>query len=305
MRPDFLFRHYLYGLLMGSADVVPGVSGGTMALIVGIYTRLIESIGRAVAAVTLALRGRPGDATRSLLSVEWTLVLPLGAGIGTAILVASAFIPQLLEDHPVPMRALFFGLIAGSLVLPWRRIREHSVRTTSLLVVAAAAAFVFSGLPDTEVADPSMPAVFGAAALAICAMILPGISGSFLLLIIGMYEPTLDAVHERDVVYVAVFLAGAAVGISLFASVLRWLLVHARDLTMAALVGLMLGSLRALWPFLEEDRGLRMPEDGDPILLALALGLGGLVFVLALTRIGDAAEAAESARDEAGAAAPR
>ncbi|MGE3961458.1 MAG: DUF368 domain-containing protein [Dehalococcoidia bacterium] len=293
MRPDLLFRHYLFGLLMGSADVVPGVSGGTMALVVGIYARLIDSIGRAVAAVPLAVRGRPGAAIRSLLSVEWTLVLPLGLGILTAIVVASAFIPQLLEDHPVVMRALFFGLIAGSLTLPWQRIQEHSARTFGLLAVAAVAAFIFSGLPDTEVGDPSMVQVFGSAMLAICAMILPGVSGSFLLLVLGMYEPTLDAVHERDVAYLAVFLAGAVVGISLFAVVLRWLLVHVHDLTMAALVGLMLGSLRALWPFLEDDRGLRLPEEGDPVLLALALGLGGLVFVLGLARLGDAAEAAE------------
>ena len=301
MRPALILRHYVYGLLMGSADVVPGVSGGTMALIVGIYTRLIESIGRAVAAVPLAVRGRPREAVRSVISVEWTLVLPLGAGIVTAIAIASAFIPQLLEDHPVPMRALFFGLIAGSLTLPWRRIREHSIRTFALLVVAAIAAFVFSGLPDTVISDPSRLQVFGAAALAICAMILPGISGSFLLLILGMYEPTLDAVHERDVVYLAVFLAGAVVGISVFATLLRWLLEHAHDLTMAALVGLMIGSLRALWPFLEEDRSLRMPVDGDPVLLAVVLGLGGLIFVLGLTRLGDAVEASDAVANEVGA----
>ena len=298
MRPDLILRHYIYGLLMGSADVVPGVSGGTMALIVGIYTRLIESIGRAVAAVPLAARGRPREAVSSVRSVEWTLVLPLGAGIATAIAVASAFIPQLLDDHPVPMRALFFGLIAGSLTLPWRRIREHSVRTFAILGVAAVAAFIFSGLPDTVVDSPSKLQVFGSAALAICAMILPGISGSFLLLILGMYEPTLDAVHERDVAYLAMFLAGAVIGISVFAMLLRWLLEHAHDLTMAALVGLMIGSLRALWPFLEDDRSLRMPADGDPVMLAIALGLGGLIFVLALTRLGDAVEASDAAVDE-------
>lgn len=293
MRPDLLLRHYLFGLLMGSADVVPGVSGGTMALIVGIYARLIESIGRAVTAVPLAVRGRPAAALRSFLSVEWTLVIPLGAGILTAIVVASAFIPELMEDHPVPMRALFFGLIAGSLTLPWRLIGAHTARTFVVLGVAAAAAFIFSGLPDTSMGDPSMPLVFASAALAICAMILPGVSGSFLLLIVGMYEPTLDAVHDRDLAYLAVFMAGAVVGISVFAMLLRWLLVHLRDLTMAALVGLMIGSLRALWPFLEEDRGLRLPEDGDPVVLAAALALGGLVFVLALTRVGDGAEASE------------
>jgi len=108
-----------------------------------------------------------------------------------------------------------------------------------------------------------------------------------------MYEPTLNAVDERDVAYLAVFMAGAVVGLSVFAMLLRWLLHHVHDLTMAALVGLMIGSLRALWPFLEDDRGLRVPEDGDPVVLAAVLAIGGLVFVLALTRLGDGAEAPE------------
>jgi len=293
MRPDLLLRHYLFGLLMGSADVVPGVSGGTMALIVGIYTRLIESIGRAVTAVPLAVRGRPREALQSFLSVEWALVIPLATGILTAVVVASAFIPGLIEDHPVAMRALFFGLIAGSLTLPWRLIRAHTAGTFAVLGIAVIAAFVFAGLPDTEMDDPSLLLVFASAAVAICAMILPGVSGSFLLLIVGMYEPTLNAVDERDVAYLAVFMAGAVVGLSVFAILLRWLLHHVHDLTMAALVGLMIGSLRALWPFLEDDRGLRMPEDGDPVVFAAVLALGGLVFVLALTRLGDGAEAPE------------
>lgn len=293
MRPDLLLHHYLFGLLMGASDVVPGVSGGTMALIVGIYTRLIESIGRAVTAAPLAVRGRPRAALQSFISVEWTLVIPLAAGILTAVVVASAFIPELLEEYPVAMRALFFGLIVGSLTLPWRRIQRHTASTFLVLGMAVVAAFLFAGLPDTDMGDPSMPLVFGSAALAICAMILPGVSGSFLLLIVGMYEPTLEAVNERDIAYLAVFMTGAVAGISVFALLLRWLLTHLHDLTMAALVGLMIGSIRALWPFLEDDRGLRMPEEGDPVLLAGALAIGAMVFVLILTRFGDSVEAPE------------
>ena len=291
---NFLFhlRVALIGLFMGAADHVPGVSGGTMALIVGIYARLIESISNAVRALPRAVRGGPRAGIESLRLVEWTLVVPLGVGSVTAILVGSAFIPDLLDDHPVQMRAIFFGLIAASVFLPWRRIGAHTPRTAAILVAGAVAAFIFSGLPDTTASDPSMVAVFFAASLAICAMILPGVSGSFLLLVMGMYEPTLDAVHDRDLVYVAVFLAGALVGISFFSTLLRWLLAHAHDLTMAALVGLMVGSLRALWPFLEEDRGLRLPEDGEPVALAVVLALGAFVVILGLTRLGDRLEAA-------------
>ena len=292
MRGDRLALHYLYGLLMGGADIVPGVSGGTVALVLGIYTRLIDSIGRAVASVPHLARGRPGLAARSVLSVEWTLVVPLGAGVLSAIVIGSAVIPELIEDHPVLMRATFFGFIAASVTLPWRRIRSRSVCTMSVLLLAAIGAFLFSGLPDTHVVEPSYLAVFGAAAIAICAMILPGVSGAFLLVVLGMYEPTLEAVRDRDLVYIAVFGLGAVVGLALFSSVLRWLLERAHDLTMAALVGLMAGSLRALWPFIEEDRGLRMPEAGDPLISVAALALGGFVLVLVLTRFGDGAKVA-------------
>ncbi len=292
MRPDVLVRHYLQGLLMGGADIVPGVSGGTVALIVGIYARLIESISRAVASVPLLVRGRPGLAFRSFLSVEWRLVIPLAAGIVTAIIVGSMVIPDLLEDHPVVMRALFFGLIAGSLTLPWRSVRQRTPRNIAVLVASAVVAFVFSGLPETSVDSPALPLVFIAAAIAICAMILPGVSGAFLLLLMGMYEPTLDALRARDLAYIAVFMAGAAVGIATFASALRWLLVHARDVTMAALVGLMAGSLRALWPFIDDDRSLRGPVEGEPILMAALFAVGGLLLVLAVGWVGARREAA-------------
>lgn len=294
MRGDRLALHYLYGLLMGGADIVPGVSGGTVALVLGIYTRLIDSIGRAVASIPHLARGRPGPAARSVLSVEWTLVAPLGAGILSAIAVGSAVIPELIEDHPVLMRATFFGLIAASLTLPWRRIRSHSTSHFMVLGVAAACAFLFAGLPDTAVAQPSHLLVFTAAAVAICAMILPGVSGAFLLLVVGMYEPTLEAVHDRDVAYVAVFMLGAAVGLALFSSVLRWLLVRAHDVTMAALVGLMLGSLRALWPYLNDDRSLRMPAAEEPILLAVLVAIAACVLVLVLSGFSDHRERARS-----------
>ena len=268
--------HLLHGLLMGSADAVPGVSGGTMALIVGIYTRLLASIGHGFRAILSAVRFDQEGLTRHLRGVEWGLVLPLGAGIGTAIVIAASFVPDLLEERPVESRAVFLGLVAASLPVPWLQIRDRSRRSVGIAVAAAVPAFVLSGLPPGAVAEPGVLAIFFGAAFAVCAMILPGVSGSFLLLVVGMYEPTLRAVDDRDFAYLAVFAAGMVVGLGSFSLALGRLLARRHDATMAALVGLMAGSLRALWPWQDESRALLAPSDPVvPILLVIA----GAVFV--------------------------
>jgi putative membrane protein len=282
-----LLTHYSQGLLMGGADIIPGVSGGTMALIVGIYERLIASISALFSATVALLRADVAGFRRHLGAVHWQLILPLGLGIGTALLIGAKFIPHLLETYPAQCRGLFFGLIAGSLAIPWLRAGHMGTREVSVAVAAAVIAFVLVGLPPRQVADPGLLQVFGAAAVAICAMILPGISGAFLLLVLGMYEPTLLAVDARNLLYVFTFMAGAAVGLGLFSKVLNWLLAHHHDLTMAALVGLMAGSLRALWPWLGDDRSLQAPAAGEPVTAVLLLGLAGFVFVTALTWLGN------------------
>ena len=279
--------HLAQGLAMGSADVVPGVSGGTVALVVGIYERLIHSIRAGASGLFAAVRLDLAGARRRLGEVEWGLVLPLGIGIVTALYIGSRFVPHLLETYPVQVRALFFGLILGSLVIPLRRMRHIGVAELGVMALAAVAAFLLVGLPPREIADPPLPLVFGFAAIAICAMILPGVSGAFLLLVLGIYEPTLRALSSLDLPYVAVFVAGAAVGLGLFSKLLEWLLEHHHEWTMAALVGLMAGSLRALWPWLTEERGLLAPPDAGSLWVAAALiALGAAVVLIAawLTR---------------------
>lgn len=281
-----LALHYAQGLLMGSADVIPGVSGGTMALIVGIYERLIASIrALASAAVALPREGKRGMMERER-EVEWGLILPLGAGILTALVIGARIIPGILERYPVESRAFFFGLIAASVAIPWRRI--HQVRGVHYAVAVAGglAAFVLVGLPPRDIADPTLPAVFGAASIAICAMILPGVSGSFLLFVMGLYTPTLRAVNRLDLVYIAVFGLGAVIGLGVFSKLLDYLLRQHHDVTMAALVGLMVGSLRALWPFMDADRALLGPPDTRSLLVALGIGAIGFAIVTALTRLG-------------------
>jgi len=280
-----LALHYARGLLMGTADMVPGVSGGTVALVVGVYERLVRSV-RAVTSAPVALVRRDSAAARAhVREVEWTLVLPLVLGILTAIAIGSGIVPTLLEEHPLETSSLFFGLILGSLVVPWRLLDRVGARELALVAAAAVAAFVLVGLPDREIADPSLPLVFGAAAVAICAMVLPGISGAYLLLLIGVYKATLDAVHDRDVVYVAVFVAGAATGLALFSRVLARLLERHHATTMAVLLGLMVGSLRALWPWAGDDRSLQAPESGAELLTAAIYAAIGVGVVTAVIRI--------------------
>jgi putative membrane protein len=280
------FLHFGQGLLMGSADIIPGVSGGTMALIVGIYERLIASLTRVFSALLALLRGKMSEFRDHLGHVEWSLIIPLAVGIGSALMAGAMIIPFLLDRFPEQMRGLFFGLIAASLAIPWLRAGRMGRRELGIAVAGAVVAFVLVGLPPREIASPSLVQVFGAASVAICAMILPGVSGAFLLLVLGMYTASLRAINAQDLLYIATFMAGAAVGLGIFSRLLNWLLKNHHDATMAALIGLMAGSLRALWPWLADDRSMQGPAPGDPIAAVVLLGLAGFAFVTLLTWMG-------------------
>ncbi len=210
-----------------------------------------------------------------------------------AIVVGSLFVPELLDLYPVECRALFFGLVAASLVIPWRERTEHLTSHIVFAVIAAVMAFFLVGLPRSgDLADPSMVRVFLTASVAINAMILPGVSGAFLLEVLGLYRPTLDALRSLDIPYVLTFMSGAAVGIGIAAKGLGYLLKHHHDRTMAVLVGLLAGSLRALWPWVgyvghtHSDGSVeRVPDPsvllapGSGWILALVLALAGFAFV--------------------------
>ncbi|MET3468281.1 DUF368 domain-containing protein [Microbacterium sp. NPDC006705] len=276
------------GALIGTVEIIPGVSGGTVALIIGVYETLIESAGhlaRGVArGVADGVRGRGLTRARAeLAAVRWSVVLPVGIGMITAVLVASAVLAPIIEAEPVASRALFAGLILASLVVPIRmvggrwRMREYAVA-----LVGAVAGFALTSLPQVDPLDPPLPVVALAAAFAVCALVLPGVSGSFLLLAVGMYAPTLAAVNERDFLYLGVFILGAMIGLGLFVSVLQWLLVHRRRIMLATMTGLMIGSLRALWPW-QEGGAVQAPgPDALPALLLVVLGaaaVGGVLLI--------------------------
>ncbi len=277
-------RHVLHGLVMGAADAVPGVSGGTMALIMGIYEQLLTAISSGFHMMLAATRGNFGKAAEHFRSIEWSFILPLLAGIATAIGVASVFVPELLETYPVESRALFLGLVGASIAIPWNRIPSPGYSAVMTAFAFAVPAAFLSGLPSATVENPALWMAFAGAAVAICAMILPGVSGSFLLLVLGLYEPTLEAVRDLDLAYVGVFAVGAIAGLGSFATLLRRLLTTSHDRTMAALVGLMVGSLRALWPWQDDDRNLLAPD--DTALTVIVLVVVGFVVVTFIQRSG-------------------
>lgn len=292
--PLALVRYVLYGVLMGGADVIPGVSGGTMALIVGIYERLVRALRVAVSFGGALLRFDFEAAHRHWQAVPWRMIVPLLGGIALAIVVGARVIPPLMRAYPAPMRGLFFGLVAASLLIPARRIERLTPLRVGVGAACAAGAFGLTGLPVLSVSDPGLLRVFFSAAVAICAMILPGVSGAFLLEALGIYTPTLEALNGLHWGYVLTFCGGAAVGLATFATLLDLLLMRRHDATMAALVGLIAGALRALWPYVGDGRALRLPTAEDPVGIVVGLAFVGFGAVLALLRWGDAAEAEQA-----------
>lgn len=279
------------GVLIGIAEVIPGVSGGTVALIVGVYRSLIAAGADAVLAVRqlIGAAGGPRSAAAartSLRRLPWSMLLPLGFGMVAAVITGAGVIEPLLEEYPVQMRALFFGLVLGGVLVPIRMVAHDAqgrwrMRELAFAAIAGVVVFALTGLPPGDVADPSPLIVMVAAAIAVCALVLPGVSGSFFLLTVGLYETTIRAVNERDIGYLAVFAAGALIGLASFVSFLRWLLDHHARITLVIITGLMLGSLRALWPWQEIDTRVLLAPDGDAGVITL-IALAGVVIVLAL-----------------------
>ena len=275
---------YASGFLMGSADIVPGVSGGTIALVLGIYERLVANIRQGARAASLAVRLDLRTAVRALRHVEWSFLLPLLLGIGTAIVTLASGLEHLLENEPVHLSAAFAGLIVGSVVVSYGELEERSIRTHGLLLLSAVLTFLLLGLRSGRFEDPSLLVFFVGGALAICAMILPGISGSFILLMIGLYETVLGAVEARDLPVIAAVGVGAVTGLAAFSTLLNWTLRRFRETVLAILIGLMAGSLRVLWPWPAEPDGVGTTALGPPvageILPAAGLAVVGAVFVV-------------------------
>lgn len=244
------------GVLIGMAELVPGVSGGTIALVTGVYDDLIGSAHHVVHGVKRLVLGpdRVASFRADMRKANWLLLLPLLVGMGIAVVSMAGTMEAFVTGHPELARGLFLGLVAASLVVPIRMLPTRdggwSVTEVVAFLAAAAATFVMTGFVGAgQAEDPNLLLVFLAASVAICALVLPGVSGSFFLLVVGFYSATMAAVSDFDVVYILVFAAGAIIGLGSFVQLLRHLLEHRRRITLIVMAGLMLGSLRALWPW--------------------------------------------------------
>ncbi len=241
-----MLRLFLTGFSMGSADLVPGVSGGTMALLFGVYEELIHSIKTVSSkALKLALQGRIREA---LWVVPWEFLVPLGAGILAAIFSLARLISHLLANHPVFVWSFFFGLVTASVWVVGQRVGRWSARAYGIAAIGAVVTYAVVGAVPVHT-PAELPVFFLAGMIAIMAMILPGISGSFLLVLMGKYAQLLEAVTNRDVITLSVFALGAAVGLALFSRLLSYMFVHHHHSMMALLTGVLLGSLRKVWPW--------------------------------------------------------
>jgi len=285
------------GFLMGSADIVPGVSGGTVALVLGIYRRLVSAIRNGSSALGRFARLDARGGVRGLREVEWVFLIPLLAGIGLAIVTLSHLVETLLEERPVELAGLFLGLVLGSTIVAWRLLTVRDSLRLAALAVTAVVVFLLLGLREgtsedtvTQLSDPALWAFFGAGAVAICAMILPGISGSFFLVILGMYSAVLGAVNDRDLVALGVFVAGCVLGLALFSQVLHWALGRHYDTIMAVLIGLMVGSLRVLWPWPLGVESTSLGTPASPVVLPVVLAVAGMAVVVGFDRVARGAE---------------
>lgn len=248
--PKQLFGVYIKGMAMGAADIVPGVSGGTIALISGIYERLIGAISSIGPSLWQIFRQEGGiQGLRAVWRhVDATFLLCLLLGIATSMGTLAGVIKHLLDNQPLIIWSFFFGLVIATVFILLAEIKHWNIRRVALFLIGLVIAVIISDLPILN-ATPSLPYLFFAGAIAICAMILPGVSGSFILLLLGAYNTVLEAVDTMNVSVIFTVIAGMATGLLLFTRALKWLLARYYQATLTLLTGFIAGSLVKVWPW--------------------------------------------------------
>lgn len=303
----------LKGLAMGAADVVPGVSGGTIAFISGIYQELIDSINNINGSLIKTLRKEGLKA--AWIQANATFLLSLLIGIGISVLTFSKIITHLLETQPVLVWSFFFGLIIASIVLIWKQITQWKLISILALLIGIGITYYIT-IAKPVSSPESYPYLFLSGFIAIIAMILPGISGAFILLLMGSYETVIGTINQfregltqmnlellsTAFLKLGVFAIGAIIGLKAFSKVLHWMFHHQKDTTLALLIGFMIGSLNKVWPWKEvletriNSHGKTVPFIGKSILpqdfqgdtqiaLAITLALFGFLVIYGMEKI--------------------
>jgi putative membrane protein len=295
----------LKGLAMGAADVVPGVSGGTIAFISGIYNELIDSIN-SIGFKTLKILKQDGFKAM-FKSVNGNFLLSLFIGIGISVVSLAKVLKFLLDKHTILLWSFFFGLVLASILYIVKQITKWNVLTILFLLIGIGIAYYITIIPPMNGSNSSLFLIF-AGALAICAMILPGISGALILLLLGAYEPAIDAINNYDFKKIFLLGLGAIIGLLSFAKILKWLFDKYNNLTLAVLTGFVIGSLNKIWPWKEtistfiNSHGETKPlfqksispfvNTGDfgnenKIILAIILAILGFAVIFILEKVGD------------------
>lgn len=290
----------LKGMAMGAADVVPGVSGGTIAFISGIYEELLTSISNVNLSLLKTLKTNGIKAAWK--QVNGSFLLSLFIGIFISIVSLAKAIKWLLENEPILLWSFFFGLVLASIIYIGKQIHEWNAITIVVAILGAILAFYITTLDPLVSESSSNLFLFLAGAIAICAMILPGISGAFILVLLGAYKPILAAVNNRDFTIIATVGAGAIVGLLLFSKVLKWLFNHYKNYTLAVLTGFIIGSLNKIWPWKEtltwrtNSHGIEVPfkqesispyafSGDNQLFMAILLAVVGFALILVLEKL--------------------
>ena len=288
------------GMAMGAADVVPGVSGGTIAFISGVYEELIATLNsiNLNSLKTLKLQG----VSATWKKINGNFLLALFGGILLSILSLSKLVAWLLHEEPVLLWAFFFGLVLASIIFVLKKINQWNSAVFLGLILGGVFAYQLTQLTALGNSDSNWY-LFLSGAIAICAMILPGISGAFILVILGSYANVLQTLNDKDIAKITIFMTGALIGILSFSRLLKWLFKRFKNMTLAVLTGFMIGALSKIWPwkktlsFRENSDGISVPLkeqciapfsfDGDPqILSAIGLMLFGFLMIFFLEKIG-------------------
>ena len=290
----------LKGMAMGAADVVPGVSGGTIAFISGIYEELLDSISSFNFGLIRVLKDKGFKSVWK--KVNGSFLAALFTGVLISIISLAKLIETLLENHPILIWSFFYGLVLASIIYIGKQISKWNIGSVLFLILGGILAFYITTL-NPMVSENSSPwFLFLAGMIAICAMILPGISGSFILVLLGAYKPVLNALNTRDFFSIIVFMLGAVVGLLTFSRILKWLFFTYKNYTLATLTGFIIGSLNKIWPWQEiiswrtNSKGVEVPfnttsvspfsfEGDSQLMMAILLAIIGFGLILLLEKL--------------------